>query len=95
MTLGRSQTAKNLHGVPGPGAYNTTENTEISPKGKYCLSNSQNCLTRRFGSSAQRGDVVLNRTTPGPGNYKLPSEFGYYCDKHYVNGDQENEPKNE
>jgi hypothetical protein len=80
--LGRCQTAQNK--LPGPGAYDVTTFQDISPKGRYCLSNSSNCLTRSFGSSQQRGDVTLNKSTPGPGNYRLPSEFGYYLAKDAV-----------
>jgi hypothetical protein len=76
--LGRCQTAANK--LPGPGAYDVSAYQDISPKGKYCLSSSQNCLARSFGSS-QRGDVLLNKLTPGPGNYRIPSEFGYYASK--------------
>jgi len=65
--------------LPGPGAYNMSSQ-DLSPKGRYCLSNLHNCLTRSFGSSL-RGEVDLNKSTPGPGNYRLPSEFGYYCAK--------------
>ena len=66
---------------PGPGAYEVSANQDISPKGRYCLSRSQNCLARSFGHSHQRGDPALNRQTPGPGNYRVPSEFGYYASK--------------
>jgi hypothetical protein len=76
--LGRCQTAANK--LPGPGAYDVSAYQDISPKGKYCLSSSQNCLAKSFGSS-QREDVLLNKLTPGPGNYRIPSEFGYYASK--------------
>jgi hypothetical protein len=77
--LGRCQTAQSK--LPGPGAYDVTTYQDISPKGRYCLSNSTNCLTRSFGSAQQRSDVTLNKFTPGPGNYRIPSEFGYYVAK--------------
>lgn len=36
-----------------------------------------NCLSRSFEGSERK--FLGDRTnTPGPGNYKLPSEFGYY-----------------
>lgn len=76
--LGRCKTAQNK--IPGPGAYDVGAHQDISPKGRYCLSRSVNCLSRSFGSST-RGDVSLNRQTPGPGNYKLPSEFGHYASR--------------
>ena len=80
--LGRCNTAENK--LPGPGAYDTAAHQDISPMGRYCLSRSSNCLTRSFGSSQQRGDVTLNKSTPGPGNYRLPSEFGHYVAKKAV-----------
>jgi hypothetical protein len=89
--LGRCQTAQGkLSKLPGPGAYDVSSHQDISPKGRYCLSNSQNCLTRSFGSS-QRGEVALNRSTPGPGNYKLPSEFGHYMAKTCFSKDKDKE----
>jgi len=36
--------------------------------------------TRRFGTS-HRADLGRKTDTPGPGNYKLPSEFGHYISK--------------
>ena len=37
-------------------------------------------LTRKFGTS-ERSNIARKTETPGPGNYRLPSEFGYYCAK--------------
>lgn len=88
--LGRCQSSKALRKIPGPGTYDISSYQDISPKGKYCLSRSINCMSHSFGSSNQRGDVVFNRMTPGPGNYKTPSEFGHYCDKKYASKDKEN-----
>ena len=49
----------------------------------------QNCLTRKFGSSGRK--FFDNKTNiPGPGNYRLPSEFGYYESKKYASDHQEN-----
>jgi hypothetical protein len=76
--LGRCQTAENK--IPGPGVYDVSTFQDISPKGRYCLSRTQNCFSRAFGHSV-RGEVSLNRSTPGPGNYVLPSEFGHYVAK--------------
>lgn len=37
----------------------------------------QNCLTSTFHGSERK--FLGNKTnTPGPGNYRLPSDFGYY-----------------
>ena len=77
--LGRCQTAANK--LPGPGAYDVSTYQDISPKGKYCLSNSQNCLARSFGSSHRGENEHESKKTPGPGNYRIPSEFGYYASR--------------
>lgn len=39
-----------------------------------------NSLVRKFGTSL-RQPLAPNNNTPGPGNYKLPSEFGHYIAK--------------
>ena len=77
--LGRCNTIQ--ANSPGPCAYDISAHQDISPDGKYALAKSTNCLSRSFGHSQQRGDVALNRYTPGPGNYKLPSDFGHYLCK--------------
>lgn len=49
----------------------------MSPKGKYVSSKLHNCLTSTFHGSERK--FLGNKTnTPGPGNYRLPSDFGYY-----------------
>jgi hypothetical protein len=63
---------------------------DLSPKGRYCLSRSHNCITRRFGTS-NRGRVEIGTRTPGPGNYRLPSEFGYYCARKFATNSKEKE----
>jgi hypothetical protein len=40
-----------------------------------------NACAGRFGK-AQRRDGGRMTDMPGPGNYKLPSEFGHYLSKH-------------
>jgi len=65
--------------IPGPGTYDLGK-TDLSPDGKYCISRMPSVLSRRFGTS-ERGNIVIKTYTPGPGNYKLPSEFGHYCSK--------------
>lgn len=37
-------------------------------------------LARKFGNS-ERSGIARKTNTPGPGNYKLPSEFGHYVAK--------------
>jgi hypothetical protein len=72
--LGRCHTSQER--VPGPGSY-TPQGVDLSPKGKYISSKLHNCLTSSFEGSSRK--FMGERTnTPGPGNYKLPSEFGYY-----------------
>ena len=40
----------------------------------------ENSHVRKFGRS-QRKPLNSKSITPGPGNYRLPSEFGYYVAK--------------
>lgn len=54
----------------------------LSPEGKYCLSKMNNSLTRKFGISL-RTELADKKVTPGPGNYKLPSDFGHYVSKKF------------
>lgn len=52
----------------------------MNSQGKYSLSNIHNSKVRRFGT-AKRKSLNENKQTPGPGNYRLPSDFGYYVNK--------------
>lgn len=74
----RCKTAENR--VPGPGHYDTSK-ADLSPTGKYAVSKIQNCTSRKFEGFSGRGEIAERKNTPGPGNYKLPSEFGYYISK--------------
>lgn len=74
----RCKTADNR--VPGPGHYDTSK-IDLSPNGKYSISKILNCTTRKFDGFAARGDIIDKKETPGPGNYRLPSEFGHYLSK--------------
>jgi len=64
---------------PAPGKYNRID--EINETGKYNLSKFKNSMCRSF-SKADRNTMGINinkkSAIPGPGNYRLPSEFGYY-----------------
>lgn len=71
---GRCQTSQEK--APGPGSY-TVNGVDLSPKGKYVSSRLHNCLVSSFEGS-ERKFFCDKTNTPGPGNYKLPSEFGYY-----------------
>lgn len=35
------------------------------------------CLTRKFAITTRK-PIAENNENPGPGNYKLPSQFGHY-----------------
>lgn len=59
--------------VPGPGSYDKSKEN-LSPEGKYCLSNMKNSLVRTFGTSERNRIVPQSKSkTPGPGSYRLPS----------------------
>lgn len=71
---GRCQTSQEKY--PGPDSY-SVQGIDLSPKGKYISSKLHNCLTSTFHGSERK--FLGNKTiTPGPGNYRLPSDFGYY-----------------
>ena len=44
------------------------------------MSRMENAYVRSFGRS-QRKPLEEHSITPGPGNYRLPSEFGHYIAK--------------
>jgi hypothetical protein len=48
------------------------------------MSKIHNCTTRKFDGFSGRGEIAERKNTPGPGNYKAPSEFGYYISKKAV-----------
>lgn len=50
---------------------------QINDKGVYYLSNYKSSCVRTFGKSQARFIHKLN-DMPGPGEYRAPSEFGYY-----------------
>ena len=52
----------------------------MSPEGKYFVSKIHNSQARSFGNSL-RQPLAPKSSTPGPGNYRLPSEFGHYESK--------------
>lgn len=66
---------------PGPGAYNV--GNEINPKGSYFLSKYKTNVGRTFGISMrkQASTGTLRSEVPGPGSYRLPSDFGIYESK--------------
>ena len=62
---------------PPLGTYDFSK-ASLSPDGKYPLSKMENVKVRKFGSS-MRTSLVDKKETPGPGNYRLPSDFGHYA----------------
>ncbi len=72
--------------TPGPGQYKPKYN--MSLKGEYFLSNFKSSLCRTFTQSQRsemkgRGGNINNfdniiSDTPGPGQYRIPSDFGHY-----------------
>lgn len=73
---------------PGPGKYDSST-IQLNPQGKYSLSKLQNSKVRSFGS-AKRKSLNENSQSnkfynlaPGPGNYRLPSDFGYYVNRKF------------
>jgi len=74
----RSQRFTDLKpGFPGPGTYEP--GTTISKDGSYFVSKFQASLCRTFSHSMRKNASMANvSSTPGPGSYRLPSDFGHY-----------------
>jgi len=88
---GRGKESGPKESVPGPGAYDSKVSN--SP-GRYVVSNIKNldkgfidfnkilstCKSSgsiKFGFTGREFDYGI-KNTPGPGSYRIPSEFGYY-----------------
>lgn len=70
--------AKQIKQFPGPGQYPPAQT--ISKTGTYFISKFKSSQCRTFGlefreTLESRGDFA---TSPGPGTYRSPSDFGYY-----------------
>eukprot|EP01017_Pseudomicrothorax_dubius_P003770 TRINITY_DN10613_c0_g1_i1.p1 TRINITY_DN10613_c0_g1~~TRINITY_DN10613_c0_g1_i1.p1 ORF type:complete len:285 (+),score=39.55 TRINITY_DN10613_c0_g1_i1:144-998(+) len=65
--------------VPGPGAYDTKP--AIDSKGNYFISKFESSGCRTFNHE-KRNVFSLRARTPGPGTYRMPSDFGYYESKY-------------
>jgi len=65
-------------GYPGPGTY--TNPPSIKENGSYFVSKFQSSMCRTFshGMRGKDNSVPTFKATPGPGSYKIPSEFGHY-----------------
>ena len=61
---------------PGPGAHETVSMTECCKPSQMC-SNYHNILTKKFGPPKPTISRIERFATPGPANYRLPSDFGY------------------
>jgi hypothetical protein len=61
--------------------------TCFSPEGKYFLSKLENSKSRTFPHEMRKtisnfsASNFYNNSAPGPGNYRLPSEFGHYLSR--------------
>ena len=66
---------------PGPGAYSPKNGT--SSDGNYFISSIKSNGVRTFYHSNRLTAEVSKekRCVPGPGQYRLPSDFGYYEDR--------------
>mmetsp|Transcript_6729 Transcript_6729/g.11989 ORF Transcript_6729/g.11989 Transcript_6729/m.11989 type:complete len:291 (+) Transcript_6729:201-1073(+) len=65
---------------PGPGKY--SPNLEIQANGTYFLSKFKSSMCRTFPHSPRSSHKTARSIdTPGPGSYRLPSDFGYYDSK--------------
>jgi hypothetical protein len=64
--------------APGPGHYDLKK-TEMGSNGSYFVSKFKSSLCRSFGNSMRKSLSTGGfDKTPGPGTYRLPSEFGHY-----------------
>jgi len=61
---------------PGPGAYDLK--TGINTTGAYFVSKFKSNIARSFGNSMRKTGSGGHLDIPGPGSYRLPSEFGHY-----------------
>jgi len=92
FTNSQDRFRKAISGYPGPGNYNT-RNVELNKEGRYSLSKMQNSKVRSFGSSARKSLNERSQSNsqfilaPGPGNYRIPSDFGYYANKSVLSRD--------
>jgi hypothetical protein len=66
--------------VPGPGTYDL--NVGMNKTGSYFLSKFMGSMCRTHYHADRNTLLTANSVqTPGPGNYRLPSDFGYYESK--------------
>jgi len=46
--------------------------------GSYFVSKFKSNIARSFGHAVRKDPPTTNLTVPGPGSYRIPSEFGHY-----------------
>ena len=61
---------------PGPGRYDP--GTTITKDGSYFVSKFHSSMCRTHYHANRKTVLSYMIDTPGPGNYRLPSDFGYY-----------------
>lgn len=67
--------------APGPGNY-SREKQSMHKTGEYFYSKFKNSRCRTFGQSQRNTWGIKKRGgNPGPGYYRIPSDFGYYESK--------------
>ena len=54
----------------------------MNATGTYSFAKMKNSMVRRFGQGKRPPLMIQNPYNVGPGQYRLPSEFGYYQAKH-------------
>jgi len=65
-------------GFPGPGTYTPT--ASIRDDGSYFVSKFKSSMCRTFSKGIRKNNSLISfgPAVPGPGSYRVPSEFGYY-----------------
>jgi hypothetical protein len=65
-------------GFPGPGTYTPIAATKED--GSYFVSKFRSSLCRTFSKGIRKNASMIKfgPETPGPGSYRIPSDFGYY-----------------
>jgi len=77
----RWPTGKDGKTEPGPGQYDLK--TGINTSGAYFVSKFRSNIARSFGHSLRKTESSATfQANPGPGSYRLPSEFGHYEGQH-------------
>eukprot|EP01015_Nassula_variabilis_P014701 TRINITY_DN2218_c0_g1_i8.p1 TRINITY_DN2218_c0_g1~~TRINITY_DN2218_c0_g1_i8.p1 ORF type:complete len:257 (-),score=50.47 TRINITY_DN2218_c0_g1_i8:90-860(-) len=66
---------------PGPGQYDQMQT--IDKNGNYFVSKFKSSMCRSFSHATRKGLGMNAANSPGPGQYRLPSDFGYYQAKNF------------